>query len=41
VVERATEGRGQSAARPVPVGIVAVKLDSAGTSVTTASEELS
>jgi hypothetical protein len=25
----------------VPVGIVAVKLDSAGTSVTTASEELS
>ena len=41
MVERATEGRGQSAGAALPVGIVAVKLDSAGTSVTTASEELS
>jgi hypothetical protein len=39
VVERATEGRGETAGAAVPVGIVAVKLDSARSSVTTASEE--
>jgi hypothetical protein len=41
VVERAPEGRGQSGGAAVPVGIVVVKLDSAGSSVTTASEESS